>query len=465
LAQLCEFIEDCEFTKLSVRILHLLGVEGPKAVHPSKYIRYIYNRVILENAIVRAAAVSSLAKFGVNVPDLGVKASIKVLLTRCLDDVDDEVRDRAALYLKVLTEDPLADKLVKDESTISLAALESKLVSYISEKGAAQAPFEVSSIPRISKEQAHQEAIRARQEASSDLAILNNSSHTADKSQLGSIASAPSAAETQSTYAAQLGTVPEFSSYGKVLKSSAKPIPLTEHETEYVVSVVKHLFVEHIVFQFNLTNTLSDTVLEQVSVLMNPPDEGVTEDFIIPIPRISTEPGIIYVSYTRTSPDSFVLGSFNCTLKFVSKEVDPSSGEPEEDGYEDEYQLEDVEIGVGDYIIPTYVTFTTEWDRLRTGSTATETFQLSALTSLKSACETIIELLNMEPLGGTENPTSNSVHTLQLSGILCENNEKGSGNILVRIRMTFNSEQGVTMEMAIRAEKQKSVELVLSAIA
>ena len=82
LAQLCEFIEDCEFTKLSVRILHLLGVEGPKSLQPSKYIRYIYNRVILENAIVRAAAVSSLAKFGVNVPDLGVKASIKVLLTR-----------------------------------------------------------------------------------------------------------------------------------------------------------------------------------------------------------------------------------------------------------------------------------------------------------------------------------------------------------------------------------------------
>lgn len=87
LAQLCEFIEDCEFTKLSVRILHLLGVEGPKAPQPSKYIRYIYNRVILENAIVRAAAVSSLAKFGVNVAESGVKSSIKVLLTRFVRNV------------------------------------------------------------------------------------------------------------------------------------------------------------------------------------------------------------------------------------------------------------------------------------------------------------------------------------------------------------------------------------------
>ena len=30
----------------------------------ARYIRFIYNRVILENEIVRAAAVSALAKFG-----------------------------------------------------------------------------------------------------------------------------------------------------------------------------------------------------------------------------------------------------------------------------------------------------------------------------------------------------------------------------------------------------------------
>jgi len=84
LAHLCEFIEDCEFTKLSVRVLYLLGVEGPKTLQPAKFIRYIYNRVVLENAIVRAAAVASLAKFGVNVKDLTVKRSIVVLLSRCV---------------------------------------------------------------------------------------------------------------------------------------------------------------------------------------------------------------------------------------------------------------------------------------------------------------------------------------------------------------------------------------------
>ena len=54
LAHLCEFIEDCEHTVLATRILHLLGREGPRTPQPNKYIRFIYNRVILENAAVRA---------------------------------------------------------------------------------------------------------------------------------------------------------------------------------------------------------------------------------------------------------------------------------------------------------------------------------------------------------------------------------------------------------------------------
>lgn len=54
LAHLCEFIEDCEHTVLATKILHLLGKEGPRTPVPSKYIRFIFNRVVLENEAVRA---------------------------------------------------------------------------------------------------------------------------------------------------------------------------------------------------------------------------------------------------------------------------------------------------------------------------------------------------------------------------------------------------------------------------
>ena len=39
LYQLCEFIEDCEFTPLSIQILHLLGDQVPKTSAPARFIR------------------------------------------------------------------------------------------------------------------------------------------------------------------------------------------------------------------------------------------------------------------------------------------------------------------------------------------------------------------------------------------------------------------------------------------
>ncbi|KAF0750576.1 hypothetical protein AaE_006663, partial [Aphanomyces astaci] len=78
LLHLCEFIEDCEFTLLSVQILHVLGVLGPTTSTPSRYIRFIYNRIILENATVRASAVSALTAFALQVPELA--PSLRTLL-------------------------------------------------------------------------------------------------------------------------------------------------------------------------------------------------------------------------------------------------------------------------------------------------------------------------------------------------------------------------------------------------
>lgn len=64
---------------------------------------------------MRAAAVTALAKFGVGQRDPEVKRSVTVLLTRCLDDTDDEVRDRAALNLRLMKEDDsVADKFIRN---------------------------------------------------------------------------------------------------------------------------------------------------------------------------------------------------------------------------------------------------------------------------------------------------------------------------------------------------------------
>ena len=43
---------------------------------------------------------------------------------------------------------------------------------------------------------------------------------------------------------------------------------------------MQHVFEEHIVFQFNCTNTISEQVLEKVSVLMDV-TEAVRESFVL----------------------------------------------------------------------------------------------------------------------------------------------------------------------------------------
>jgi coatomer subunit gamma len=53
--------------------------------------------------------------------------------------------------------------------------------------------------------------------------------------------------------------MPQFSSFGPRFKS-CKPVSLTEEDTEYVVTCVKHIFDEHIVLQFSCINTIDDQV-------------------------------------------------------------------------------------------------------------------------------------------------------------------------------------------------------------
>jgi len=61
---LVEFIEDCQFDYLATNILDFVGEHAQKTSSPSLYIRYIYNRIILDKPSVRAAAVSSLGNIG-----------------------------------------------------------------------------------------------------------------------------------------------------------------------------------------------------------------------------------------------------------------------------------------------------------------------------------------------------------------------------------------------------------------
>ncbi|KAL8913553.1 MAG: hypothetical protein Q9171_001636 [Xanthocarpia ochracea] len=465
LAHLCEFIEDCEFTKLAVRILHLLGVEGPKTPQPTKYIRYIYNRVVLENAIVRAAAVTALAKFGVGQKDPEVKSSVTVLLTRCLDDTDDEVRDRAALNLRLMNEDDeMATRFIKNDSMFSLSTFEHQLVMYVTatDKATFATAFDMNNIPIVTHEQALAE--ERTKKLTSATPTLKAPSTGPKKIQInGTADAAAQAAEAAQKHTQSLMQIPELKSHGALLRSS--PVTeLTESEMEYVVTVVKHIFKDNVVLQYEIKNTLPDTVLEEVSVVATPSeeDESLEEEFIIPVAKLPTsQPGTVYVSFKKMGDSPYPITSFTNVLKFTSKEIDPTTGEPDDSGYEDDYQIEDFELSGSDYVLPAYAgSFDHVWEQTgANGDEASETLQLSNSKSIADATEQLTKALSLQPLDGTDVSVSTSTHTLKLYG-----KTLGGGKVAALVKMAYSAKSGVTTKITVRSEEEGVAALLVGSV-
>lgn len=256
-------------------------------------------------------------------------------------------------------------------------------------------PFDIAAIPVVTKEQADAED-RTKKLTTVTPTIKAPKTGPTKPSQSSTEAAATASVAAQK-YQQELLRIPEMKPYGSVLKSSPV-VELTESETEYVVSVVKHIFKEHIVLQYEVKNTLPDTVLEDVSVVATPSEEEeLEEDFIIPAAKLATdEPGTIYVSFKKSNGEaSFPASSFTNVLKFTTKEIDPTTGEPEESGYDDEYQVEDLELNGSDYVVPAFAgNFNHIWEQVgASGEEAEETLQLSGVKSIAGKSS----IKNLEP--------------------------------------------------------------------
>lgn len=427
LAHLCEFIEDCEFTYLSTQILHLLGKEGPKTKDPARYIRYIYNRIILENATVRAAALSSLAQFGAECDEL--RERVVTLMKRALYDNDDEVRDRATLYLYQLQHSPEGPTSVNPQWRIPAKGLELALQSYLGAD--TDQPFDLSTVqvvlpspPPKSRPQGLAAAVAA-----------------------GLPAAAPEAHADE--YVDMLKAVPQLAALGPIFKSS-RPVQLTEEETEYKILCVKHVLESHVVFQFLCTNTVREQVLEDVSVTMDLSEaEDFNEEMVLPLAVMPQDTAGQCFTVLSRPEGSMALGKFMNILRFRVKEIDPSTGEAEEEGYEDEYQLEDVEVSAADYIKPVYTpNFRAVWEQLPEDSEMVDDYAIGQRDSLQDAVEAVMKILGMQACEGTDAvPPNARSHTALLSGIVV-----GDVQVLVRLQFGIDMSRNVAMKLAVRSE-------------
>ena len=269
----------------------------------------------------------------------------------------------------------------------SLSTFEHQLVMYVTagDKATFATAFDMSAVPVVSHEQALAEE-RTKKLTSATPTLKAPSTGPKKPPSSSSTDGLASALVNAQKHSQELMQIPELKAHGAVLRSSSV-VELTESETEYVVTVIKHIYKQHIVLQYEIKNTLADTVLEEVSVVATPSeeDEDLVEDFIIPVSKLATnQPGTVYVSFKKVGDRSYPITSFTNVLKFTSKEIDPTTGEPEESGYDDEYQVEDLELIGSDYLVPAFAgNFDHIWEQTGAhGEEASETLQLSGTKSI-----------------------------------------------------------------------------------
>jgi coatomer protein complex subunit gamma len=103
--------------------------------------------------------------------DRGVpRARVPVLLRRFLDDVDDEVRDRAAMYLAILDRKTMCEICIGDDSAVAWAALERSTSANIAGR-AHSIPFDIKATPLITRDQEETERVRVKAAAQESVAL------------------------------------------------------------------------------------------------------------------------------------------------------------------------------------------------------------------------------------------------------------------------------------------------------
>lgn len=456
LLHLCEFIEDCEHDELIIQVLHLIGSVGPGTLQPSRYIRFIYNRVILESKSVRAAAVSALGSFAMRVPEL--KPSIVCLLEGSAQDEDDEVRDRAAMLLAVFasSETDAEQRFLIDEPIpMTFTALERSIKAYMAhpQTATSTAPITFDSLPNI-------------EEAYVPASLPAVRSVAGGKKKADAVEASEGAVEVIDP-AAAVYKVPQLVSLGRALHS-AKEVPLTETEMEYVVTCVKHVFETHVVLQFSVLNTLDDQRLTNVYVDVEVYDPSVYEvDKVVPAAMVRYgELTSCFVALKRLSPPKPV--SMSCELKFHVVQVDPTTGEVEgdEDGDEEEYKLEDLEIGTNLFMSKGYFAqdFRRSWEEAGTDGEVLMKFALQ-FKKLEDATVAVLDMLGMQAVDNTKTVLApegpKRTHALHMSG-------KFTGtNVLARAQLQTDETSApgtVVLKLAVRSNDKELSQLVAECI-
>ncbi len=411
---LAESIFDCQYDILKIRILNLLGKECDLVNNKSKLVRYIYNQIILESPMVRASAISALGEIGFK--EKNMRDIIISLIENCLNDDDNEVRERAFMVSKAL-------KAVKEEKKE-----EEQLINFVfPQKVKNPSPIEELNIDLIqSVLNSEKENLLKSEDICQELFnILNDTEKISEilikdkedskkkekKEKKRGIETNPQKKIPEEDYS--LTMFPKIYGPPKIFTPYKK---LTDQSAEYLTQYRKIVHDKIVVIDFEITNTIEFQIINDISIdVDNLTSEGFDFDKteIIPIKSLKTnESGHLYFKLLKDQDEIYSNCSFNCTLKFDLQELDVK-GNPHGIAVKETYKLDKmVEVSYADYYIKNSKVnvdnFGEFWKQAeKSNFSKTEEKMGLPYNSVKNAAIKFSEIIGLDPLNDIEQIDSN----------------------------------------------------------
>eukprot|EP00771_Trimastix_marina_P003854 gnl/Trimastix_PCT/565.p1 GENE.gnl/Trimastix_PCT/565~~gnl/Trimastix_PCT/565.p1 ORF type:complete len:907 (+),score=336.02 gnl/Trimastix_PCT/565:364-2721(+) len=454
---LCDFIDDCEFPALGLQLVRMLAdaarqhhlgrrlqdaeraneaapyrlhmFESCEGYNPIKFIRCLFNRMTLEDNASRIAAGECLMQIGLYAPSVR-RDIVRIMERNVTLEVHDEVRERLVTNISFLTRD----------------------ADYAHQYYLHEVPTYTEEIRRLAC--AKFLPVEAQEAAAAQSAA----------------AAAPATTTTTTTAAESLAAQPEAPSEPEFYTSMnlgplftrREPVLLTERETEYVVSCTKHVFENHIVFQYEVHNTLTTQQLRDVQIAAQCPeclagDSPALRPDRAGVIRVldANQRGDALLCYQRT-PECIPAGSFTNTLRFNVHDI--VGGEALEDGFPDQYNIEPVFIGIVDFMRPAQwdADCTLRWAEQEAHKVRTK-FVLRKMKDIPQAFSSVQSYLSMAADCPVPSASAQSVHT-RFSAEMVDGSK-----VLAEVHFTM-AERVVSMEIEVRAAAQSISQLVLSSL-
>ena len=169
--------------------------------------------------------------------------------------------------------------------------------------------------------------------------------------------------------------------------------------------------------------------------------------------------------YKRAGPTHLPMGVMSATVKFNVVDADPTTHEPDdpnEEGFEDEYEVEDVELELRDYVQKLYCpNFQEQWEAAGEANESKLVFNLEKFPDLQAAVKNIVSVLGLDPCDKSDRVgAKKSKHVLFMSGVFL-----GGVPVLCRARMKKEEGgKGVDVELTARTGHKLVSDLIVNGL-